>query len=137
MSVSFFLLAPSFCQTPVWYAWRCVVPVLANVFIFLYSRKRKSGNYEWEDVEAASDLSEKDRMLREKEAEVLNWVEIISFYSLPRKRIIIPHKTVIKSVHNWNCNCFYSLRTGLLRSSGGDPNYIHMNLKIQIPTQSC
>jgi len=39
---------------------------------FLYSRKRKSGNFELEDVDAASDLSEKDRMLKEKEAEVLN-----------------------------------------------------------------
>ena len=50
-----------------------------------------------EDVDAASDLSEKDRMLREKEAEVLYWFEIISFYSLPRKpwRNNIPHKTII------------------------------------------
>lgn len=45
-------------------------------------------------MDAASDLSEKDRMLREKEAEVLNWFEIIPFHSLPRKRIIIPHKTI-------------------------------------------
>ena len=67
------------------------------VFFFLYSRKRKSGAYDMEDVDAASDLSEKDRMLREKEAEVLYWFEIISFYSLPRKpwRIKIPHKTII------------------------------------------
>ena len=35
-------------------------------------------------MDAASDLSEKDRMLKEKEAEVLNWFETISFYSLPR-----------------------------------------------------
>lgn len=47
---------------------------------FLYSRKRKSGNFELEDVDAASDLSEKDRMLKEKEAEVLNWFEVITFY---------------------------------------------------------
>ena len=64
----------------VWWSW---------FSFFLYSRKRKSGNYELEDLDAASDLSEKDRMLREKEAEVLNWLEIISFYSLLRKRIII------------------------------------------------
>ena len=44
-------------------------------------------------MDAASDLSEKDRMLREKEAEVLNWFETIPFYSLPKKRKLVPYKT--------------------------------------------
>ena len=44
---------------------------------FLLFRKRKSGNFELDDVDTAVEISEKDRMLREKEAEVLNLIETI------------------------------------------------------------
>lgn len=81
-------------------------------------------------MEVVFDFLEKDWMLREKEVEVLNWVEIIFFYLFLRKRIIILYKIVIKSVYNWNCNCFYLFRIGFLCLSGGDFNYIYMNFKI-------
>ena len=104
------------------------------VFFFLYARKRKSGNYELEDVDAASDLSEKDRMLREKEAEVLNWFEIIPFYSLPRKRIIIPHKTIIKTTTIMQkcallgmCLFLSVFSAGVSRLSGGHPGWENLN----------
>lgn len=49
------------------------MPHFTNVIFFL-SSKRKSGNFELDDVDA--NISEKDRMLREKEAEVLKWLEL-------------------------------------------------------------
>ena len=44
---------------------------------FLYCRKRKSGNFDLDDVDTA-EISEKDRMLREKEAEVLYITGIVT-----------------------------------------------------------